>query len=177
MPKANWVRGETVFVVNGDDRFLGSIFSIVMLELSIKFSSNPLIEVYTHCTKLWSKVYVKQYLKALFIFVTRFTLLYRLIQTHQCWDPILCCRGCIKYICCPWFEWFGHLYFPYCAWAGFGGGEGWKEELLCVLLLTCCTTCNVIRAYIFHMLHTSILQNFLSDSHASVKLKLSCTVD
>ena len=45
-----------------------------------------------------------------------------------------------------------------------------------VLLCTCYTACNVIHAYIVHVLLASILQNFLSDSHASVKFKLSCTV-
>ena len=46
----------------------------------------------------------------------------------------------------------------------------------CVLLLACYTTRNMIHAYIVHMLHESILQYFSSDSHASVKFKLSCTV-
>ena len=36
--------------------------------------------------------------------------------------------------------------------------------------------CNIIRVYIACMLSMSVLQNFSSDSHASVKLKLSCTV-
>ena len=40
----------------------------------------------------------------------------------------LCC-GCIKYICCLWFEQFGCLYFVYCAWAGFGSGEAREEKL------------------------------------------------
>ena len=45
--------------------FLGSILSIAMLELSIELSSRPLIEPPTHCTKLLSKVYIKQLLEAL----------------------------------------------------------------------------------------------------------------
>ena len=45
-----------------------------------------------------------------------------------------------------------------------------------VLLLTCYTAHNVMRAYFVRMLHTSILQNFSSDLHANVKFKLSCTV-
>ena len=40
-------------------RFLGFIVSIAMLKLSIKLS-NPLIETRLHCTKLLSKVCVKQ---------------------------------------------------------------------------------------------------------------------
>ena len=36
-----------------------------MLELSIKLSLSPLIEVRMCCTKLLSKVYVKQHLEAL----------------------------------------------------------------------------------------------------------------
>ena len=35
---------------------------------------------------------------------------------------------------------------------------------------------NVIRAYIALMLLVSISQNFSSNSHVSVKFKLSCTV-
>ena len=45
--------------------FLGSILSIAMLELSIELPSNPLIEPATHCTKLLSKVYIKQHLEPL----------------------------------------------------------------------------------------------------------------
>ena len=48
--------------------FLGSILSIARLELSIRLSSNPLIEPPTHCTKLLSKVYIKQHLEA-FVYV------------------------------------------------------------------------------------------------------------
>ena len=44
--------------------FPGSIHSIAMLELSIEVSSNPLIEVRMHCTKL-SKACVEQRLEAL----------------------------------------------------------------------------------------------------------------
>ena len=43
-------------------------------------------------------------------------------------------------------------------------------------ILACCTVHSIIRAYTACMLLTSILQNFSSDSHASVKFKLSCTV-
>ena len=45
-----------------------------------------------------------------------------------------------------------------------------------MLLCACYTARNVIHAYIVHVLLVSILQNFLSDSHASVKFKLNCTV-
>ena len=87
-------------------------------------------------------------------------------------DLILCCCGCIKYVCCPWFEWFICLYFAYCAWAGFGGGKAWEVKLY----MCYCSSANVIHVYIAHMLLTSISQNFLRDSHVSVKYKMSCTV-
>ena len=86
-------------------------------------------------------------------------------------DPILCCCGCNKYVRCPWFEWFGCLYFAHCAWEGVSGDEA-REENLCM----CYTACNVICAFIVSVLHVSIKRNFSSDSHASVKCKLSCIV-
>ena len=45
--------------------FLGSILSVAMLELSIKGSSNLLIEEHTCCTKLSSKVCAEHCLEAL----------------------------------------------------------------------------------------------------------------
>ena len=45
--------------------FIGSILSIAILKLSIEISSNPLIEVCTHCTQLLSKICVRQHCKAL----------------------------------------------------------------------------------------------------------------
>ena len=51
-----------------------------------------------------------------------------------------------------------------------------RGKTMCALLLTCYKARNVIHAYIVHMLHASILWNFSSDSHASVKFKLSYTV-
>ena len=45
-----------------------------------------------------------------------------------------------------------------------------------VLLLTCYTACNVICAYIACMLLTSISNNFSSNSHVNIRLKVSCTV-
>ena len=63
------------------------------------------------------------------------------------------------------------LYFAHCAWAGFSGGEARKD-----ILNACSTSCNMICAYIAHVLLMSILQNFSSDSHTSIKSKLSCTV-
>ena len=45
--------------------FLGSIFSIAMLQLSIELSSSPLTEPPTRCTKLLSKVYIEQHLEVL----------------------------------------------------------------------------------------------------------------
>ena len=47
---------------------------------------------------------------------------------------------------------------------------------MCMLLLVCYTAHNVIHAYIVHVLQASILQNFSSDLHASVKFKLSSTI-
>ena len=46
-------------------RFLSSIFSVTMLELSIEVLSNPLIEAHMRCTKLLSKVCVEQCHEAL----------------------------------------------------------------------------------------------------------------
>ena len=45
-----------------------------------------------------------------------------------------------------------------------------------VLFLLCYTACNVIYAYIDHVLLASISQNPLKDSLANVKFRLSCTV-
>ena len=45
-----------------------------------------------------------------------------------------------------------------------------------VLLLAYYTARTVIRAYIVCVLLASILQNFSSDLHTSVKFKLSCTI-
>ena len=44
--------------------FLGSMPSVIMLELTIKLSTN-LIEVYTHCAKPVSKVCVEKCIQAL----------------------------------------------------------------------------------------------------------------
>ena len=49
-------------------RFLGSILSIAILELSTTVSSKLLIEACMHCTKLLSKVYIEQCLEALIYF-------------------------------------------------------------------------------------------------------------
>ena len=68
MPTANRIRGETVNVVKDDNSHLCSILSIAMLELSIKVSLNPLIEVHMCCTKLLSKVCVEQRLETLIYF-------------------------------------------------------------------------------------------------------------
>ena len=51
-----------------------------------------------------------------------------------------------------------------------------RGKTRCVLLLICYTAHNAICAYIVCVLLTSILQNFSSDLHISVKFKLSCTV-
>ena len=51
-----------------------------------------------------------------------------------------------------------------------------ERKSTCMLLLTCYTAHNIIRAYIVCVLLASISQNFLSDSYASVKFKMSCTV-
>ena len=61
-------------------RFLGSILSVVIWELSIELSLSPLIEACTHCTKLWSKVYVKQRLEDLVYFCDK---AHTTIQTHH----------------------------------------------------------------------------------------------
>ena len=43
---------------------------------------------------------------------------------------------CIKNICCPWFERFGHLYFMCCAWTGISGGGAREYKLyVCVLYI------------------------------------------
>ena len=44
---------------------LGSILTVITLELSIKVSSNTLIEACMSCTKLLNKVFVEQCLEAL----------------------------------------------------------------------------------------------------------------
>ena len=54
--------------------------------------------------------------------------------------------------------------------------QGMKLQATCVLLLMCYTACNVICIYIGCVLLVSISQNFLSNSHVSVKFKLSCAV-
>ena len=51
-----------------------------------------------------------------------------------------------------------------------------ERKTTCMLLLACYTARNMILAYITHMLLVSILQNFMSDLHASIKFKLSYTV-
>ena len=88
--------------------------------------------------------------RLLFIFVTSLILWYRLIQTHQHWDSILCCCGCIKYVHCPWFERFECLYFVYCAWAGFGHGKAREEKLR-----TCYCSCAI--QHITWYVHTSFM--------------------
>ena len=44
--------------------FWAQCLSVAMLELSIKVSSNPLIEACMHCIKLLSKVCVMQHIEA-----------------------------------------------------------------------------------------------------------------
>ena len=56
---ADWVRGETVVAVTGDNLLSRLHNSITMLELFIEVSSNTLIEVCINCTKLLSKVCVE----------------------------------------------------------------------------------------------------------------------
>ena len=62
--------------------------------------------------------------------------------------------------CCSWLKWFGGLYFMYCAcirrihrWWGMRG------QTTHVLLFACYTACNMIHAYIAHVLLVSISQN------------------
>ena len=156
--------------------FLGFIISIAMLKLFIELPLSPWIDEWVHSTKLSQRLMSSNIFRLLFFFVMRLTLRYRLTTNkHQRWDPILCCCGYIKYKHRPWFEWFGRLYFAHYAWAGFGGGEAWEDKL------HTCYCSHAIQhvtwyVHIACMLLTSISQNFLSDLHASVKLKLSCTV-
>ena len=141
--------------------FLGSILSIAMLELSIEFSSSPLIEACMHCIKLWSKVYVEQHLEALVYFCDEaHTMSQTSTNKHQCWDLILYFCGCIKYVCCPWFEQLGHLCLANSAWAGSSDGEAREEKLHACYLLMCYTACNIIWTYNAHILLASISQNF-----------------
>ena len=98
--------------------------------------------------------------RLLLIFVLRLTLRYRLKQTHQHWDPILCCCGCIKHVHYPWFEWCGCLYFTYCTWAGFNGGEAWEEKL-------CMCYCSRAIQHILWYMHTSLM------SYTRVSCKIS----
>ena len=56
---------------------------------------------------------------------------------------------CIKNICCPWFERFGHLYFMCCAWTGISGG-GAREYKLYVCMLCIALTwylCKLLVCY------------------------------
>ena len=113
-------------------------------------------------------------LRLLFIFVMRLTLQYRLTTNkHQHWDPILCCCGYIKYVHCPWFEWFGHLYFAHRCMSRIQWWQGMRGQSTCILLLVCYTACNVIHTYIACMLLASILWKF---SSTCVNFKFSCTV-
>ena len=113
--------------------FLGSILSVTMLKLSTELSSSPLIEARALIIQNYKvRFMLSNILRLLFTFVMRLTLWYRLITNkYQSWDPIVCCCGYIKYIRCPWFEWFGYLilYFAYCAWAGFSGTKTWENKL------------------------------------------------
>ena len=70
-------------------RFLGSMLSIVMLELSNELSLSPLIVARVHL----SKVYV---LRLLFMFVTRltFTKFVCVILVHWCVILIMCKMTC-----------------------------------------------------------------------------------
>ena len=85
--------------------------------------------------------------------------------------------GCIKYIHCPWFERFGHLYFAYCAWAEFSGGKV-QEEKLCA-----CYCLHAIQQHVTWYMHTlSTCYTRVSCNISRVtcmqvsSLKLSCTV-
>ena len=58
--------------------------------------------------------------------------------------PDTCCFVCIKYVRYPWwpalFEWFRHLCFVYCAWAGFSGGKAQENDChsLCFCSMSQC---------------------------------------
>ena len=65
---------------------------------------------------------------------------------------------------CPWFEWFGCLYFSYCAWVGFSGGKTPESKLhVCYCLHTTYTASTVMHAYIAHVQPVSISQTFSTD--------------
>ena len=58
------------------------------------------------------------------------------------------------------------------SWQGTKGQNALELSLACI----CYTANNMIHAYIPRVLLASISQNFLSNMHACVKVKLSCTV-
>ena len=159
--------------------FLGFIISIAMLKLFIELPLSPWIDEWVHSTKLSQRLMSSNIFRLLFFFVMRLTLRYRLTTNkHQRWDPILCCCGYIKYKHRPWFEWFGRLYFAHYAWAGFGGGEAWEDKLRTyVLLLTCYTARDVIRAYCLYATH-KYLTKFLKRlaCKCQVKIELYCSI-
>ena len=67
---------------------------IVMLELSIKASPNPLIEAHAQCTKLLSKVCVKQCLEALvYVYVYDEACTYQIGSCYSC--ALMCHFDCV----------------------------------------------------------------------------------
>ena len=149
--------------------FLGSILSVAMLELSIELLSSPLTEAHVHYTITvnsinrntcaLSKVYVKQHLEALCLFLWW--------GSHYNTDSLLIrnSAGSRYFVAVAILNMYSvhdlnglNIYTLRTVHEQDSLVARHKRQTIHMLLLACYTACNMIHAYISHVLLMSISQ-------------------